>query len=181
MDDCSTYDVQPARQYVLHALIRHRMSKCCFAELDPTKLKGRQFSRGSTSTVDNDMSLWTETPAERQRRLADEVTGKKRRVTDTHAEEDEESNKKRQRKREEAAIRKDIDHHTRARRGPALIEQHADSLAKKPAEREPSVIWDHSRDMAIGGRLLDDGKRSKMLKDAKGLGEKFNSGSSGFL
>ena len=45
-------------------------------DLDPTKLKARQFSRGS-GPVNNkskkDNSLWTETPAERQQRLADEV------------------------------------------------------------------------------------------------------------
>lgn len=155
--------------------------ECGFAELDPTKLKGRQFSRGSTSKASNDMSLWTETPAERQQRLADEVSGKKRRVTDNCTEDDEESNKKRQRKQEDEAIRKNVNNYTRTRRGPALVEQHTDNLASKPSEREQPVIWDHSRDMALGGRLMDDEKRNRMLKDAKGLGEKFSSGSGGFL
>ena len=127
------------------------------------------------------MSLWTETPAERQQRLADEVFGKKRRVTDACTEDDEELNRKRQRKQKEEAIRKNINNYTRARRGPALVEQHTETLVGKPSEREQPVIWDHSRDMAMGGRLMDDEKRSRMLKDAKGLGEKFSSGSGGFL
>jgi hypothetical protein len=43
----------------------------------------------------------------------------------------------------------------------------------------PSVIWDHERDMSLGGWLMDDKQRQKMLWDAKGLGECFGSGSSG--
>ena len=49
--------------------------------LDPTKLnKPRQFSRSTATPKVVDNTLWTETPAERQQRLADEVMGKKRRV-----------------------------------------------------------------------------------------------------
>jgi len=46
-------------------------------------------------------------------------------------------------------------------------------------ESEPSVIWDHARDMSLGGRLMDDKQRQKLLRDAKGLGERFGSGRSG--
>lgn len=84
-------------------------------DLDTTKLKARQFSRGTAapSSSKNDNSLWTETPAERQQRLADEVSGKKRRVTDAPADEAEEIKaRKRQRKAEEEAIRKGVDEHT---------------------------------------------------------------------
>jgi len=145
-------------------------------------MKGRQFSRGKTTQSDNDTSLWTETPAERQQRLADEVQGKKRRKTDTVIEEenDEELNRKRRRKREEDGIRRGVDDYTKKRRGPALVDQHKDALARKPEEKdEKSGIWDHTRDMGIGGRLMDDDKRGKMLKEAKGLGDRFNSGKSG--
>jgi len=49
--------------------------------LDPTKLnKPRQFSRSTAPAKVVDNTLWTETPAERQQRLADEVMGRKRRV-----------------------------------------------------------------------------------------------------
>jgi len=83
--------------------------------LDPTKLKPRQFSRGTTAPVNskNDMSLWTETPTERLQRLSDEVSGKKRRVTDAPVDEDETSaSKKRRRKAEEEAIRMGVEEHT---------------------------------------------------------------------
>jgi hypothetical protein len=150
------------------------------SNLDPTKLKGRQFSRGTApaSTSKNDASLWTETPAERQQRLADEVSGKKRRVTDAPVDEDEDTKaKKRRRKAEEELIRRGVEEHTRKQRGAALVDQHT-TVAKKP-ETEVPGIWDHSRDMGLGGRLMDDEKRSKMLKEAKGLGDRFGGGKSG--
>ncbi|KAF9560291.1 hypothetical protein CPC08DRAFT_665632 [Agrocybe pediades] len=149
--------------------------------LDPTKLKPRQFSRGTTAPVNskNDMSLWTETPQERLQRLADEVSGKKRRVTDAPVDEDETTvSKKRRRKAEEEAIRQGVDEHTRKSRGAALIDQHATSSTSKEKE-EPPAIWDHSRDMGLGGRLMDDDKRKKMLQEAKSLGDRFGSGKSG--
>lgn len=168
-------------------------------DLDTTKLKARQFSRGtaSASTSKNDASLWTETPAERQQRLADEVSGKKRRVTDAPVDENEDAKaKKRRRKAEEELIRRGVEEHTvcfyhiacqinyidfpsqRKQRGAALVDQHA-TVAKKPETNEVPGVWDHSRDMGLGGRLMDDEKRSKMLKEAKGLGDRFGSGKSG--
>jgi hypothetical protein len=32
------------------------------------------------------------------------------------------------------------------------------------------VIWDHARDMSLGGRLMDDKKRQGLVRDAKNLG-----------
>jgi len=61
-----------------------------------------------------DNSLWTETPAERQQRIADEVAGKKRRAVDVANEEAlgvGSSNKKRS-KREEESIKKGVDEYT---------------------------------------------------------------------
>ncbi|KAF9481238.1 hypothetical protein BDN70DRAFT_876550 [Pholiota conissans] len=156
-------------------------SSSLLGNLDPTKLKARQFSRGTAPTVNskNDMSLWTETPAERQQRLADEVSGKKRRVTDAPVDEDmDEKARKRRRKEEEEAIRRGVEEHTRKKRGAALVDQHADGTKKAPESDVPG-IWDHSRDMGLGGRLMDDDKRNKMLKEAKGLGDRFGSGKGG--
>jgi hypothetical protein len=181
MDAYPADDLQPPRKYVFLKRIPLLSPRSnIYTDLDPTKLKGRQFSRGKTTGTDNDMSLWTETPAERQQRLADEVQGKKRRVTDSTPDDDddEEVARKRRRKKEEERIRKGVDEYTRKRRGPALVEQHKESL-KVVEEKEPPVIWDHARDMAVGGRLMDDDKRGKMLREAKGLGDRFDSGRSG--
>ena len=77
-------------------------------------MKARQFSRGSGPVGNNsksDNSLWTETPAERQQRLADEVSGKKRRVTDAPVDEDTTGANKR-RKQDEERIKKNVDEYT---------------------------------------------------------------------
>jgi hypothetical protein len=62
-----------------------------------------------------DNSLWTETPAERQKRLADEVAGKKRRAVDIANEEAlgiGPSLDRKRSKREEDDIRRGVDEYT---------------------------------------------------------------------
>ncbi|KAL0949026.1 hypothetical protein HGRIS_009121 [Hohenbuehelia grisea] len=150
------------------------------ANIDPTKLtKGRQFARSAAPAKEIDNSLWTETPAERQQRLADEVSGKKRRAANADVglspEEELEMRKKRRRDEE---IRKGVETHTRKVRGDALVDQHSKNL-KPEDDPKASAIWDHSRDMSLGGRLMDDSTRAKMLRDAKSLGDRFGTGSKG--
>ena len=57
------------------------------------------------------MSLWTETPAERQQRLADELSGKRRRAVnaDPDAEDDVDARKRR---RYDEEVRKGVDAYT---------------------------------------------------------------------
>ncbi|CAE6363871.1 unnamed protein product [Rhizoctonia solani] len=151
-----------------------------FSSLDPTKLKNRQFSRSTNDKKAAASNLWTETPAERQQRLADEVSGKRKRAEEAAAQgvsatpDDEESAKKRKRDRQ---LREQIEAHNKTSRGQTLVEMHAPAV-KDPNEAPPG-IWDHSRDMALSGRLMDESSRQKMLKDAKGLGDRFGHGRSG--
>ncbi|KAJ7623801.1 hypothetical protein FB45DRAFT_1061659 [Roridomyces roridus] len=147
--------------------------------LDPTKLKPRQFARTSAPERSTDNTLWTETPAERQQRLADEVSGKKRRAAnsgDGPSAADELEARKRQRVDEE--LRREVDEHTRKMRGSALVDMHARS-GKGEEKEDDKGIWEHGRDMALGGRLMDDSKRNKMIKEAKGLGDRFGRGKTG--
>ncbi|KAH9075686.1 hypothetical protein EDB83DRAFT_2504736 [Lactarius deliciosus] len=128
--------------------------------LDPTKLnKPRQFSRSTAPARVVDNTLWTETPAERQQRVADEVMGKKRRVEnadladlDPHAEED--ANKRRKR---DAELQRQVEEFT----------------------RNPPRYGTTSRDMALGGRLMDEKDRRRIIQDAKGLSERFGESKSG--
>ena len=78
--------------------------------LDPTKLKARQFARSAAPAKKVDNSLWTETPAERQQRIADEVSGKKRRAANAPDEEPDPDAIKRRRRDEE--IRREVEAHT---------------------------------------------------------------------
>ncbi|KAJ6569123.1 hypothetical protein B0H19DRAFT_1134646 [Mycena capillaripes] len=154
-------------------------SSSVLGNLDPTKLKPRQFARTSAPSKSTDNTLWTETPAERQQRLADEVSGKKRRAAnsgDTVSAAEELETRKRQRIDEE--LRRDVEEHTRKTRGSALVDMHA-RAGKGEETDEKKGIWDRDRDMALSGRLMDDDKRNKMLKEAKSLGDRFGTGKTG--
>ncbi|KAF7363772.1 GPALPP motifs-containing protein [Mycena sanguinolenta] len=154
-------------------------SSSVLGNLDPTKLKPRQFARTAAPSRDTDNTLWTETPAERQQRLADEVSGKKRRAVnseDTVSAAEQLEIRKRQRIDEE--LRREVDEHTRKTRGSALVDMHA-RAGKGEETDESRAIWDRDRDMALSGRLMDDGKRKKMLNDAKALGSRFATGKTG--
>ncbi|KAI0248105.1 hypothetical protein BJV78DRAFT_1131974 [Lactifluus subvellereus] len=147
--------------------------------LDPTKLnKPRQFSRSTAPVKVVDNTLWTETPAERQKRLADEVMGKRRRVENADPEQEggaeDDAHKRRKR---EAELQRQVDEYTRTHRGTALVEAHAqeEEERKKGTSEEPAVIWDHARDMALGGRLMDEKDRRRIIQDAKGLSDRFGS------
>ncbi|KAJ6511563.1 hypothetical protein C8R47DRAFT_1173634 [Mycena vitilis] len=149
--------------------------------LDPTKLKPRQFARTSAPSKSTDNTLWTETPAERQQRLADEVSGKKRRATNSgDAPSAAEELETRKRQRIDEKLRRDVDEHTRATRGSALVDMHAKAGKGEEEDKDGKKgIWDRDRDMALSGRLMDDDKRNKMLKEAKSLGDRFGTGKTG--
>ncbi|KAI9445572.1 hypothetical protein H4582DRAFT_2071210 [Lactarius indigo] len=153
--------------------------------LDPTKLnKPRQFSRSTAPARVVDNTLWTETPVERQQRLADEVMGKKRRVenadlADLDPQAEEDANKRRKR---DAELQRQVEEFTRKHRGSSLIDAHAREEAKRTKdaqEEESSAIWDHARDMALGGRLMDEKDRRRIIQDAKGLSDRFGESKSG--
>lgn len=147
--------------------------------LDPTKLKARQFSRSTAPAKKQDSSLWTETPAERQQRLADEVLGRKRRATEDIPVGEDDTEEMKRRKKDDEAIRHGVDEYTRKVRGPALVQQHAVSEKADGLKNKDAAIWDHSRDMSIGGRLMEDGKRNQLIREAKGLDNRFGRSSGG--
>ena len=72
----------------------------------------RKFAASEQTARNADNSLWTETPAERQQRIADEVAGKRRRVTDTSATNPEEERELRKRRRYEEEVRRGVEEHT---------------------------------------------------------------------
>lgn len=83
--------------------------------IDTTKLnKPRQFARSAAPARDVDNSLWTETPAERQQRLADEVAGKRRRAVnaDPDAGDEEKEAEIRKRRKRDEDIRRGVEEHT---------------------------------------------------------------------
>lgn len=43
------------------------------------------------------------------------------------------------------------------------------------------MIWDRDAALSVGGKLMDEKKRGKMMADASALGDRFGSGSRRFL
>ena len=84
--------------------------------------------------------------------------------------------------KDEEDVRRGVQEHTRKVRGAALVDAHIEKEKAKGNSMEGEKdlgIWDHGRDMAVSGRLMDDSQRNKMIRDAKSLGDRFGSGSSG--
>jgi hypothetical protein len=82
--------------------------------LDPKNLnKPRQFRATSSvsAATSSEVNLWTETPQEKQQRLADEVMGRKRRAVDVGAADDSRKEREIKRRRDEA-VRKGVEEHT---------------------------------------------------------------------
>lgn len=72
----------------------------------------RQFARSAAPSRNVDNSLWTETPAERQQRLADEVAGKRRRAVNAEPADEGSEIDARKRRRHEEEIREGVNEHT---------------------------------------------------------------------
>jgi hypothetical protein len=60
-------------------------------------------------------------------------------------------------------------------RNESLVDQHSRTSGKEAAAKikAQSAVWDRDRDMALGGRLMDEGKRQAALRDASTLSTKF--------
>jgi len=96
--------------------------------MDSTKLKARAFNTSAKMGTaekrkDEGPNLWTETPAERQQRLADEVMGRKRKAEISgaggghHVEEDDQARRKRLRDKQ---LKDEVDRHNVSSLSPKL-------------------------------------------------------------
>lgn len=85
------------------------------AAMDTTKLKSRGFATGkaaqsaASGSGSDGVNLWTETPAERQQRLKDEMLGKKRKAENAPA--DEETDDERRKRLRDLQLREEVDKH----------------------------------------------------------------------
>ncbi|GAA6046964.1 hypothetical protein JCM3770_003453 [Rhodotorula araucariae] len=151
------------------------------SSIDTTKLKSRGFATGkaaqSAANKAGPSNLWTETPAERQQRLEDEALGRKRRAENAPVE--EEGDDARRKRIRDQQLSAEVERHNTTRRNESLVDQHTRERKAKPKaddDRAPTNIWDRDRDMGVSGRLMDDGQRSNIIKNAKGLGGRFAGG-----
>ncbi|KAF9779739.1 hypothetical protein BJ322DRAFT_1101622 [Thelephora terrestris] len=148
--------------------------------IDPTRLtKGRKFAPTTNPyAASTDTTLWTETPAERQQRVADELSGKKRRKENAEVPDDggRDALEARKRQKTEYEIQKAVTEHNRKNRPESLLQIHAKHQdAPQPKSKKDEAIWEHSRDMALSGRLMDEKSRNKVIADSAGLSDRFGS------
>lgn len=184
------------------------------AAVDPTKLKSRGFRQTakphagqSTDRSAGPSTLWTETPAERAKRMEDEVMGKRKRIENAE-EGGEEGEEDRRRKKRDQEMREKVESHNvraslafgssltmtdpawrsaqKASRNASLLEMYSQasssiegskSAAQKAKEKKEEVIWDREKMMGVGGKLMGEKEKQDMFKDARGLGGRFGGGS----
>ncbi|KAK4177729.1 hypothetical protein QBC36DRAFT_326321 [Triangularia setosa] len=159
---------------------------------DPTKLKARKFNTGpraateSKSSSGGVSSIWTETPEEKRRRLANAVLGR----------EDPNNNQASSRSqigqsfpapsKRTAEDEAKIKAYTEQTRGKSLVEQHQARKAERKTkgtrkedeeEDDPSKrAFSWEKDMKVGGVVSGKQKR-EMLNKAANFGGKFHKGS----
>lgn len=116
--------------------------------MDSTKLKSRTFQQSAKVAEKKDASgpnLWTETPAERQQRLEDEMLGKKRKAEGlTGGADEDESDEARRKRQRDWQLREEVDrHNVRASRFIRMEERELTSISlprrKQRARRRYSI------------------------------------------
>ncbi|PLW51057.1 hypothetical protein PCASD_02401 [Puccinia coronata f. sp. avenae] len=165
--------------------------------IDPTKIKARGFKQtskphassteGSRTTASS--SLWTETPAERSQRLADEAIGKRRRAEEVAkggTGDDDDDLEASKRKKRDHLMRQQVDQHNKSLRHASLLDLHktantnvsnSKTRSEKETDKKQKVVWDHDAMMGVNSKLLSDNQKANMINDAKGLGGRFGGGS----
>ncbi|KAF9992442.1 hypothetical protein BGZ80_003648 [Entomortierella chlamydospora] len=131
-----------------------------------------------------DSTLWTETPADREKRLrgepkdADDEDPRRHKKSKRRGSDDDEFTQKSQADIErEEQIRK----YNAEKRSESLFEAHATKYVKSKAwqqnaEDNPSARpFDREKDV-LGGRRIDHRQRDELVKQAMDLGSKFSRG-----
>jgi hypothetical protein len=153
------------------------------SRVDPTKLKNRKFQSGKGAKAPTEKSgisaIWTETPEEKRKRLADEVLGRAEVATSSRGNGSGKKREEGESKGDEATARRIREYNEKVR-GKSLYEERRERKEKdgtKEEEDDPSKRgFDREKDMALGGRM-GHGEKREMLVKAKDFGSRFQKGS----
>ncbi|KAF8439165.1 hypothetical protein BGX38DRAFT_897101 [Terfezia claveryi] len=145
------------------------------ARVDPTKIRARKFQTGKGAKAPTrsggDTTLWTETPAEKQKRVNDEVMGLRKPATEATAKDKPSVNSF---EAEETARR--IQQFNEKHRSSTLYDQHSKKADKKEEDDPSKRAWDKEKDFALG-RKVTNAQRKELLSRAAQFGDRFSSGS----
>ncbi|KAK0631967.1 hypothetical protein B0T14DRAFT_502854 [Immersiella caudata] len=157
-----------------------------YREVDPTKIKSRKFASGRSAgeKPTGVSSIWTETPEEKARRLANAVLGREDPSTATT-----QASAARPSVSSRRADEDKIRAFTEQTRGRSLVEEHqamrqagkaaqgADGKKDIEEEDDPSKrAFDWEKDMKVGGQISNT-QRQQMVNRAANFGGRFSKGS----
>ncbi|CAG8650384.1 1452_t:CDS:2 [Funneliformis mosseae] len=143
----------------------------------PTNMRSRQFKKRAHNPNDNDNSLWTETPAEREERLKKQASSTQKRKLVKDNEDDEPIKYS----RVDLETSEKVNEYNALYRSKTLVETHAESYVKSRKWKEDDASkrpFDREKDV-LGTRRMDLRKRQEFLDNAKGLSSKFGHGKHG--
>ena len=145
--------------------------------LDASKLKARTFNQSKSGTnvpgKPVDHAAWTESPADKARRLEDEAMGRRTTKHVTESQESEMDEKKRKVEVEEREKR--IREYNVQKRGPSLMERHTASKKIEDEDDPTKRPFDYQKDIVRGTTGFKE--RQAMMNKAKDLNSKYSGGS----
>ncbi|SPO32479.1 uncharacterized protein UTRI_04223 [Ustilago trichophora] len=96
-----------------------------------------------------------------------------------HSESSDDERRRERRKRKESDRHRDMER-DRDRKSTKSRKEREEQEVKEGKTAAP-MIWDRETALSIGGRLMDEKKRGRMIADANALGDRFGSGTRRFL
>ena len=61
----------------------------------------------------------------------------------------------------------------------SLMDQHATTVSNAPKSKEAPVVWDRDTMMGVSGKMMGEKDRSSLIKDARGLNDRFGHSKTG--
>ncbi|SPO41459.1 uncharacterized protein PSFLO_06941 [Pseudozyma flocculosa] len=135
----------------------------------------RERARPSSSRDRKDGYERDERHRERRERRSDRYELSDRRFRDDAEDSNDESEKRRRRRGKEKEKERTRDRRDKDREG------RTSSDRKKASGTTAPVMWDRDAALSVGGKLMDEKSRGRLVQDAAALGSRFGSGSSRFL
>ena len=156
------------------------------SRVDPTKLRNRKFNTGKGAKApppksSGDNALWTETPEEKQKRLADEVMGVVAKggsaTVSSSSAYSSNLHEQNPRKRSEALeTERRIQAYNAQNRSASLYSEHQ-KRPRKEQEDDPSCrAFDREKDL-VRGTKIGRAQKQELLNRAADFGERFTKGS----